>query len=84
MAPVEATTMANAAATMLLLSCSRYITQLLITLFSNELFNSLLMVVAILQACIGVKSCDVEVSIKLFGDPCRNVIKSLAVEAACS
>ncbi|CAL9155385.1 unnamed protein product [Musa hybrid cultivar] len=36
------------------------------------------------QACIGVKSCDVEVSIKLFGDPCRNVIKSLAVEAACS
>ncbi|WOL04252.1 beta-galactosidase 6 [Canna indica] len=36
------------------------------------------------QACVGVKSCDVEVSIKSFGDPCRYTIKHLAVEAACS
>ncbi|XP_074587456.1 beta-galactosidase 6-like [Curcuma longa] len=36
------------------------------------------------RACVGAKSCDVEVSTKLFGDPCANVSKSLAVEAACS
>ncbi|KAG6479253.1 hypothetical protein ZIOFF_062715 [Zingiber officinale] len=36
------------------------------------------------EACVGAKSCDVEVSTKLFGDPCANVSKSLAVEAACS
>ncbi|RZR80532.1 hypothetical protein BHM03_00006603 [Ensete ventricosum] len=40
---------------------------------------------AILQhACIGVRSCDVKVSTEVFGDPCRDVVKSLAVEASCS
>ncbi|XP_074556908.1 beta-galactosidase 8-like [Curcuma longa] len=36
------------------------------------------------QACVGATSCDVEVSIDLFGDPCVYVAKSLAVEVACS
>ncbi|XP_042374488.1 beta-galactosidase 6-like [Zingiber officinale] len=36
------------------------------------------------QACVGATSCDVEVSIDLFGDPCAHVGKSLAVEVACS
>ena len=36
-----------------------------------------------LQACIGSKSCSVQVSIKAFGDPCRGKTKSLAVEASC-
>ncbi|CAL9757532.1 unnamed protein product [Musa acuminata subsp. burmannicoides] len=36
------------------------------------------------QACIGVRSCDVKVSTEVFGDPCRDVVKSLAVEASCS
>ncbi|KAG6607185.1 Beta-galactosidase 8, partial [Cucurbita argyrosperma subsp. sororia] len=35
------------------------------------------------KACIGSKSCSVQVSIKAFGDPCRGKTKSLAVEASC-
>ncbi|KAL5999217.1 Beta-galactosidase 8 [Asimina triloba] len=36
------------------------------------------------QACVGSKSCSIGVSIGAFGDPCVGVIKSLAVEAACT
>ncbi|OVA10161.1 D-galactoside/L-rhamnose binding SUEL lectin domain [Macleaya cordata] len=36
------------------------------------------------ETCIGSKSCRVEVSINTFGDPCRGVSKSLAVEATCT
>ncbi|PKA55078.1 Beta-galactosidase 8 [Apostasia shenzhenica] len=36
------------------------------------------------QACIGSKNCSISVSIETFGDPCKELIKSLAVEAACS
>ncbi|KAJ1689107.1 hypothetical protein LUZ63_013262 [Rhynchospora breviuscula] len=36
------------------------------------------------QACVGTSSCSVPVSIKAFGDPCRGVTKSLAIEATCS
>ncbi|XP_039126406.1 beta-galactosidase 6-like isoform X3 [Dioscorea cayenensis subsp. rotundata] len=36
------------------------------------------------QACIGLKNCKVGVSAKSFGDPCKGVTKSLAVEAVCS
>ncbi|GJN30924.1 hypothetical protein PR202_gb19270 [Eleusine coracana subsp. coracana] len=36
------------------------------------------------EACIGVSSCSVPVSSKNLGEPCSEVIKSLAVEAACS
>ncbi|KAK7312559.1 hypothetical protein VNO77_36500 [Canavalia gladiata] len=35
-------------------------------------------------ACIGSRSCSIGVSINTFGDPCRGVIKSLAIEAACT
>ncbi|EEF32103.1 beta-galactosidase, putative [Ricinus communis] len=36
------------------------------------------------KACVGSKSCNVGVSINTFGDPCRGVKKSLAVEASCT
>ncbi|KAL2332047.1 hypothetical protein Fmac_019628 [Flemingia macrophylla] len=36
------------------------------------------------KACIGSSSCSVGVSIDTFGDPCRGVAKSLAVEATCA
>ncbi|XXG74073.1 hypothetical protein AAC387_Pa07g2886 [Persea americana] len=36
------------------------------------------------QACVGSKICNIGVSTKTFGDPCKGVIKSLAVEAACA
>lgn len=36
------------------------------------------------QACIGSRSCNVEVSTRVFGEPCRGIVKSLAVEASCS
>ncbi|KAJ8768713.1 hypothetical protein K2173_023617 [Erythroxylum novogranatense] len=36
------------------------------------------------KACVGSKSCRIEVSTTAFGDPCRGVIKSLAVEASCT
>ncbi|KAI3904169.1 hypothetical protein MKW92_008658 [Papaver armeniacum] len=36
------------------------------------------------EACVGLKSCQVEVSSKNLGDPCKDVPKSLAVEAVCA
>ncbi|KAJ7980980.1 Beta-galactosidase [Quillaja saponaria] len=36
------------------------------------------------KACIGSNSCSMGVSINTFGDPCRGVAKSLAVEASCT
>ncbi|KAG7028750.1 Beta-galactosidase 9 [Cucurbita argyrosperma subsp. argyrosperma] len=37
------------------------------------------------QACLGKNSCTVEVSNSAFGgDPCRSIVKTLAVEARCS
>uniref|UniRef100_A0A1J3FJZ3 Beta-galactosidase n=1 Tax=Noccaea caerulescens TaxID=107243 RepID=A0A1J3FJZ3_NOCCA len=36
------------------------------------------------KACVGSRSCNVEVSSRVFGEPCRGVVKSLAVEASCS
>ncbi|XP_023918924.1 beta-galactosidase 8 [Quercus suber] len=36
------------------------------------------------KACVGSKSCRVGVSINTFGDPCKGVTKSLAVEASCT
>ncbi|PRQ33629.1 putative glycosidase [Rosa chinensis] len=35
------------------------------------------------KACIGSKSCSIEVSTNTFGDPCKGVAKSLAVEVSC-
>ncbi|XP_022970625.1 beta-galactosidase 8-like [Cucurbita maxima] len=35
------------------------------------------------KACIGSKSCSVQVSIEALGNPCRGKTKSLAVEASC-
>nr|GMD75977.1 Beta-galactosidase 9 [Ipomoea batatas] len=36
------------------------------------------------QACLGKNSCSIQVSDAIFGDPCGNVIKTLAVQAKCS
>ncbi|KAL5056056.1 hypothetical protein RYX36_036738, partial [Vicia faba] len=36
------------------------------------------------KACIGSSSCNIGVSNNTFGNPCSGVIKSLAVEAACT
>ncbi|XP_020214604.1 beta-galactosidase 8 [Cajanus cajan] len=36
------------------------------------------------KACIGSSNCRIEVSINSFGDPCKGVVKSLAVEASCA
>ncbi|KAH9700708.1 Beta-galactosidase 8 [Citrus sinensis] len=38
----------------------------------------------LLQACVGSKSCSIGVSVNTFGDPCKGVMKSLAVEASCT
>ncbi|KAK9153441.1 hypothetical protein Sjap_000921 [Stephania japonica] len=36
------------------------------------------------KACVGSKSCRIGVSAEEFGDPCKGVAKSLAVEATCA
>ncbi|KAF7805570.1 beta-galactosidase 8-like [Senna tora] len=36
------------------------------------------------KACVGSRNCSVGVSVHTFGDACRGVSKSLAVEAACT
>jgi hypothetical protein len=36
-----------------------------------------------MQACQGKNKCDIAISNAVFGDPCRGVIKTLAVEARC-
>lgn len=36
------------------------------------------------KACIGSRTCNIEVSTATFGDPCIGVVKSLAVEASCA
>ncbi|KAG4974459.1 hypothetical protein AAZX31_11G175200 [Glycine max] len=36
------------------------------------------------KACIGSSSCRIGISINTFGDPCKGVTKSLAVEASCA
>ncbi|PKI51981.1 hypothetical protein CRG98_027633 [Punica granatum] len=36
------------------------------------------------KACVGSRSCSIGVSIGTFGDPCKGVTKSLAVEASCA
>ncbi|XP_031502782.1 beta-galactosidase 8 isoform X1 [Nymphaea colorata] len=36
------------------------------------------------KVCTGLRSCKVGVSSKTFGDPCKGVVKSLAVEVLCS
>ncbi|RDX70682.1 Beta-galactosidase 8 [Mucuna pruriens] len=36
------------------------------------------------KACIGSSSCRIGLSINTFGDPCKGVTKSLAVEASCA
>ncbi|XP_057953091.1 beta-galactosidase 8 [Malania oleifera] len=35
------------------------------------------------KACVGLKSCAIGVSAETFGNPCKGVTKSLAVEASC-
>lgn len=36
------------------------------------------------QACLGKNDCTVIVSNSVFGDPCRGVLKNLAIQAECS
>ncbi|KAK1588577.1 hypothetical protein Q3G72_024725 [Acer saccharum] len=52
--------------------------------FSHSQCSSTKALSVIQKACIGSKSCSVGVSIDTFGDPCRGVTKSLAVEASCT
>ncbi|TXG73868.1 hypothetical protein EZV62_002447 [Acer yangbiense] len=52
--------------------------------FSHSRCSSTKALSVIQKACIGSKSCSVGVSIDTFGDPCRGVTKSLAVEASCT
>ena len=60
----------------------------LICFFSVYDFDYFLFIVGVFfhvwQACVGSRSCKVEVSTRVFGEPCRGVVKSLAVEAACA
>ncbi|XP_022860077.1 serine/threonine-protein kinase GRIK2-like [Olea europaea var. sylvestris] len=52
--------------------------------FSHGQCSSKQALPAIQKACIGSRSCRIGVSINKFGDPCKGVTKSLAVEASCS
>lgn len=36
------------------------------------------------KACVGSRSCSLQVGTQAFGDPCLNVTKTLAVEASCT
>ncbi|XP_047939162.1 beta-galactosidase 8 [Salvia hispanica] len=36
------------------------------------------------KACVGSRSCSVQVSVNTFGDPCAGTAKTLAVEASCA
>ncbi|KAI4386046.1 hypothetical protein MLD38_004016 [Melastoma candidum] len=36
------------------------------------------------EACMGLKNCSIEVTVDTFGEPCRGVVRSLAVEASCA
>ncbi|XP_058086630.1 beta-galactosidase 6 [Magnolia sinica] len=46
--------------------------------------NSTSALAVVQQACVGSKNCSIGVSVETFGDPCVGVVKSLAVEAACT
>ncbi|KAG5566744.1 hypothetical protein RHGRI_002326 [Rhododendron griersonianum] len=52
--------------------------------FSHGSCNSTQALSIVQKACVGSKSCRMDVSIDMFGDPCIGVTKSLAVEAACT
>ncbi|KAF8403035.1 hypothetical protein HHK36_011130 [Tetracentron sinense] len=52
--------------------------------FSLSRCNSTSSLSIVQKACIGSKSCSIEVSIGKFGDPCVGVTKSLAVEVTCT
>ncbi|KAI6669370.1 hypothetical protein NL676_004255 [Syzygium grande] len=52
--------------------------------FSHGKCSSNRALAVVQKACIGSKSCRVDVSINAFGDPCKGVTKSLAVEASCT
>lgn len=51
--------------------------------FSHGQCSSKQALPVIQKACIGSRSCSIGLSISKFGDPCRGVTKSLAVEASC-
>eukprot|EP00262_Sarcandra_glabra_P011562 TRINITY_DN2803_c0_g1_i1.p1 TRINITY_DN2803_c0_g1~~TRINITY_DN2803_c0_g1_i1.p1 ORF type:complete len:668 (-),score=103.04 TRINITY_DN2803_c0_g1_i1:189-2144(-) len=52
--------------------------------FSHGSCNSTKALAVVKEACMGLKSCSIGVSAETFGDPCRGVIKNLAVEAVCT
>ncbi|KAJ0238888.1 Beta-galactosidase 8 [Hirschfeldia incana] len=52
--------------------------------FSHGRCSSARSLSVVQKACVGSRSCKVEVSTRVFGEPCRGVVKSLAVEASCS
>ncbi|XP_020095547.1 beta-galactosidase 6-like isoform X2 [Ananas comosus] len=51
--------------------------------YSHGKCNSSTALTVVQEACIGARSCSIRVSTEMFGDPCRGVTKSLAVEVAC-
>ncbi len=38
---------------------------------------------AVSSRCVGKKTCEVEASVATFGDPCPDLLKTLAVEFSC-
>ncbi|KAI7730688.1 hypothetical protein M8C21_023052 [Ambrosia artemisiifolia] len=52
--------------------------------FSHGYCNSSNALTITQKACIGSRTCNIEVSSSTFGDPCVGVVKSLVVEASCA
>ncbi|CAN7051306.1 hypothetical protein IGI04_027212 [Brassica rapa subsp. trilocularis] len=52
--------------------------------FSHGRCSSARSLSVVQKACVGSRSCKVEVSTRVFGEPCHGVVKSLAVEAVCA
>ncbi|XP_076919131.1 beta-galactosidase 8-like [Bidens hawaiensis] len=52
--------------------------------FSHGECQSTTALLIIQKACIGSRTCIIEVSATTFGEPCIGVVKSLAVEASCA
>ncbi|MED6122028.1 Beta-galactosidase 8 [Stylosanthes scabra] len=52
--------------------------------FNHGSCSSSIALYTVQKACIGSRRCNINVSVNTFGDPCRGVTKSLAVEASCN
>ncbi|XP_022732714.1 beta-galactosidase 6 isoform X3 [Durio zibethinus] len=52
--------------------------------FSHGRCSSARALFIVQKACVGLTSCSIGVSTGTFGDPCKGVMKSLAVEVSCT